>query len=100
MGDNNINGGREKCRETCHQVEVPSKKEVMALNEMRAIKGRVRDIKRRLSDLDNHERDENAGEVGVLQTELKRLKVEWVEWEKRRQEAAKERMILLGHEEP
>ena len=42
MDDTNINGGREKCRETCHQVEVPSEKEVMALNEMRVIKDRVR----------------------------------------------------------
>lgn len=100
MDDTNINGGREKCRETCHQVEVPSEKEVMALNEMRVIKDRVREIKRRLSDLDDNERDENVRERGGLQTELKRLKAEWVEWENRRQEAARERMILLGHEEP
>ena len=99
MDDNDMDGGRGKCRETCHQVEVPSEKEVMALNKMRAIKGRVRDIKRRLSDFSDDER-ESTREIGALQTELKRLKVEWVEWEKRRQEAAKERMILLGHEEP
>ena len=100
MVDDEILDGKGKCRDTCHQVEVPSKDEVTALNELRAIKGRVRDIKRRLSDLTNYGRDEDAMEMGVLQTELKRLKAEWVEWERRRQEAARERMILLGHEEP
>jgi hypothetical protein len=28
------------------------------------------------------------------------LKEEWPAWEEKRQQAAKERMIILGHEEP
>ena len=28
------------------------------------------------------------------------LKEEWLAWEERRQKAARERMIILGHEEP
>jgi len=28
------------------------------------------------------------------------LKEEWLAWEEKRQQAAKERMIILGHEEP
>jgi hypothetical protein len=83
----------------CKKMEVPSEDEVMALKAMRAIKERVRDLKTRLSEISSSNRDEDKGEVLTLKEELEKLKVEWNEWEGKRKKAAKERMILLGHEE-
>jgi hypothetical protein len=86
------------CIEGCHKVEVPSDDEVVALEAMRTIKDRVREIKRDIFDLSDNERDETYRKE--LENEMIRLRAEWKEWEKKREEAAKVRMILLGHEEP
>jgi hypothetical protein len=77
-------------------VEVPTLREQEALKSLRVIKTRVRKLKQAL--------DETAHASGgqkrdSIERELNRLKEEWNHWEKERQEAAKERMILLGHEE-
>ena len=85
------------CAEGCHKVEVPSEDEVVALDAMRTIKDRVRAIKRDISDLSDIEKNETNKRE--LENEMIRLKVEWKEWEKKREEAAKVRMVLLGHEE-
>ena len=83
----------------CHgKLEVPTDKEVEALREMKSIKKRVRIIKRRLDSLALLGDDEDSPKGGELRTELATLKTNWDRWEKRRQKAAKERMILLGHE--
>ena len=81
------------------KVEVPTEKEREALAAMKSIKGEVRALKKRLTALKASGRDETTGEILELEKELAHLKVEWDEWEQKRQKAAKERMILLGHEE-
>ena len=83
----------------CKKLEVPSEKEVVALNAMRAIKERVRVLKKRQSEISSSQKEEDKGEALELQQKIEELKAQWNEWEEKRKEAAKERMILLGHEE-
>ncbi|UCF56272.1 MAG: hypothetical protein JSW15_09295 [Deltaproteobacteria bacterium] len=93
----NIEGSNES--DTCNRkVEVPSEEELVALNAMRAIKARVRDLKRRISEISRLDKDELNEEVLKLEEEMGELKAEWNEWEEKRKKAASERMVLLGHE--
>lgn len=92
------NGGINEFSKYCKGVQVPSEDEVVALNAMRNIKGRVRELKKRLSLLSSSGRDEHVEEILALEKEMDRLKAEWNGWEERRKNAARERMILLGHE--
>ena len=80
------------------KLEVPTAKEKEVLDTMRAIKEHVRALKKRLTELKDSGHDESIGEMSELEKELSHLKVEWDKWENKRQKAAKERMILLGHE--
>ena len=97
--DNNLEG-KTTCVHSYKKIEVPTEEEVCVLNELRCIKERVRELKKKISDL-------SAGIVGGtrddlmdLEKEMADLKEEWLSWEEKRQQAAKERMIILGHEEP
>ena len=72
---------------------------MVALNAMRAIKERVRDLKNRLSEVSSSHKDEDRTEALELEKKMEALKAQWNEWEEKRKKAAKERMILLGHEE-
>ncbi|MDZ7696930.1 MAG: hypothetical protein U5R49_08440 [Deltaproteobacteria bacterium] len=72
--------------------KVPSDKETEALTAMKAIKERVRHLKASKGKAD-------PGDSEALDNELARLKTDWETWEDKRAAAAKERMILLGHEE-
>ncbi len=82
----------------CKPMDIPTDDEVKALDRLRKIKKRVRELKKELSvtasDSSFHEQRIRA------ENELTRLKKEWKEWEKKRDEAARERMITLGHLEP
>ena len=78
------------CNKSCKGGELPTEDEMVALNAMRAIKDRVRDLKKRIAG--------GLGSVPELEREMTQLKAEWNEWEKKRKEAARERMIILGHE--
>jgi len=80
------------------KLEVPTPAEKDALDKMRGIKERVRKLKIRLTGLKDSGHDEGVQEISELEKELSHLKMEWDRWEQRRQKAAKERMILLGHE--
>jgi len=80
------------------KLEVPTEKEREALAAMKSIKGEVRALKKHLTALKASGRDETTGEILELEKELAHLKVDWDKWEHKRQKAAKERMILLGHE--
>ncbi len=91
--------GTDECDKLCKGVEVPSEDEVVALNAMRRIKDRVRDLKKRLSEINSGDTDGNNEERAALEKEMAYLKAEWNEWEEKRKKAARERMILLGHEE-
>ena len=86
------------CEKVCKGIEVPSRDEIEALNAMREIKVRVRRIKRKISDL--HDKTKNQAEKSIMEKELFRLKEKWEGWDLKRKEAARIRMILLGHEEP
>lgn len=81
------------------KLEVPTPAEKDALDKMRGIKERVRTLKRRLTRLKDPGHAEGVPEISELEKELSHLKMEWDKWEQIRQKAAKERMILLGHEE-
>jgi hypothetical protein len=81
------------------KTEVPTEAEIAILAEMKTIKERVRELKRRLNRLAASESDENTHEAAVLKQELARFKAEWAALDRKRQAAARERMIRLGHEE-
>lgn len=76
-------------------IKIPTEKEQKALSEMRRIKDRVRSLKERLKGL---EASGSSEEIQAVKNDLAVLKKEWDAWEKRRKAAARERMMLLGHE--
>jgi hypothetical protein len=88
------------CETTCRQVEVPTEDEVEALNAMRKVKERARSIKESISGLADVRDASDLEERSRLEKEMAQLKSEWEKLEQRRSEAARERMVLLGHEEP
>ena len=92
-------GVSEEVDSCCKKLEVPSEEEVVALNAMRAIKERVRDLKKRLSEVSSPHKEGDRAEALELEKKMEALKAQWNEWEEKRNRAAKERMILLGHEE-
>lgn len=81
------------------KVEVPTEEEREALAAMRSIKERVRQLKGYLAEQKALGRDKDRRNIGEIREELLGLKKDWDRWEKKRKQAAKERMILLGHEE-
>ncbi len=90
----------ESTGRTCPgQMEVPTPKEQEALGAMRSIKERVREMKGRLSRLKDTGPGRDVVKIADLENELARLKTEWDLWEEKRRAAARERMIILGHEE-
>ena len=85
---------------TCQgKLEVPTEKEREALGAMKSIKEQARTLKIRLASLHASDSDKGAYEILTVENELARLKVDWNRWEEKRKAAAKERMIILGHEE-
>lgn len=80
------------------KIEVPTEAEREALGAMKAIKERVRAVKKHLRFLSASEGNESAEERIELEEELAKLKIDWNKWEEKRQKAVKERMIILGHE--
>ncbi|MGD8229142.1 MAG: hypothetical protein PVH82_14830 [Desulfobacteraceae bacterium] len=98
MTNEKTEGTSEEVDSCCKKMEVPSEDEVAALNAMRAIKEKVRDLKTRLSDISSSSREEDKGEALALEQRLETLRAEWNEWEEKRKKAAKQRMIFLGHE--
>ena len=85
------------CAKVCKGVEVPSVEEIDALDAMREIKERVRCIKKKISCLSDT--ISNKEEISNMENEIADLKIKWKEWDAKRMEAARTRMILLGHEE-
>ena len=81
------------------QIELPTPKERESLDAMKSIKERVREIKKRMRPLENSGAGKDAKKNSVMEGELAGLKKDWAKWEKRWQEAVKERMVYLGHDE-
>ena len=82
------------------KIRIPTEAETMILAEMKSIKGQVRELKRRLNQLTASGSCENAHEAKELKQALARFKEEWEKLDRKRQVAARERMIQLRHEEP
>ncbi len=78
---------------------VPTPREERVLRAMYSVKMRVREIKRKRASLKQEDQQGHAEALRALEDELKKLKAEWSRLEKERKEAAKERMILLGHDQ-
>jgi len=91
---------KSACAHSCKKIDVPTDEEVCALNELRCIKERVREMKKKISDLSAGLVPGSRDDLLILEKELADLKEAWLTWEERRQQAARERMILLGHEQP
>ena len=94
----NVNIGCDS--KNCKPIEVPTEDELVALNAMRTIKEHSKEVKKRLSEISLLNEDENAEKILELEREMEQLKAEWKQWEEKRKDAVRERMILLGHEEP
>ncbi len=80
-------------------IKVPTEKEREALDNLREIKMKVRELKERLGRLQSEKAGKDEGEVTAINALLNELREQWDKWQKKREEAATERMILLGHEE-
>jgi hypothetical protein len=91
---------KSACVQGCKKIDVPTDEEVHALHELRCIKERVRELKKRISDLSAGLTAGTRDDLMILEKEMADLKGEWVSWEEKRQQAARERMIILGHENP
>ena len=87
------------CETACKGIEVPTDDEVEALNAMKILKFRVRKIKNEISEISSDKKREDKSGLSRLERDLIMLKKEWDQWEEKRKKAARERMILLGHEE-
>ena len=99
MTNKKTEGISEEVNSCCKKPDVPSEEEMVALNAMRSIKERVRDLKKRLSEVSSSHKEGDVEKALELEQKMDALKTQWNEWEEKRQKAAKERMILLGHEE-
>ena len=87
------------CKKFCKGIALPTDDEVEALSAMKALKLRVRVIKEEISEISRGDKEGGARSLSALEEELLVLKEEWNRWEEKRRNAARERMILLGHEE-
>jgi len=87
------------CEKICKGIDVPTDDEVEALIAMKALKLRVREIKKKISDISLTDKKGKNESLLALEKDLVRLKEEWDLWDKKRSKAARERMVLLGHEE-
>ena len=79
------------------RIEVPTEKEREALAKLKSIKESVRTLKQRLKALQADSGEANSRKILGLEEELALLKDKWERWDKKRQEAQEERMVLLGH---
>jgi hypothetical protein len=91
---------KSACVQSCRKIDVPTEEEVCALNELRCIKERVRELKKKISALSAGPVAGTRDDLMILQKEMAHLKEEWLSWEEKKQQAARERMIILGHENP
>jgi hypothetical protein len=83
----------------CKGIDVPTDNEVEALSAMKALKIRVREIKKKISGISLTNKKGKNESLLALEKDLMRIKEEWDRWDKKRSKAARERMVLLGHEE-
>lgn len=97
---NDMKDNADTCSHHCKGLEIPTDDEVAVLNEMRALKDRVKSIKREILEINSSGDGSKKEFLEGLKSDLVRFKSEWNDLDSKRQEAARQRMILLGHEEP
>ncbi len=97
-GESEKTPGLETVNTCTGKMEIPTPRERQALAAMKSNKERVREIKKRLEELKKSKTDAHMEEIAPLENEMARLKAAWDALEIERDAAAKERMILLGHE--
>ncbi|MGE5310670.1 MAG: hypothetical protein ACM3MN_02910, partial [Nitrospirota bacterium] len=73
--------------------------EEAVLARMREVKARVAEVKHEIRELEARVNGEGSERLRERKQRLEALRCEWKELERRRQEAARFRMQLLGHEE-
>jgi len=100
MKDKFLKMSESDCSKTCGPREIPTNEEKEALDALRAIKDRVREVKTKLGEVTRQQEAPEASVREELEMELEKLREEWKVWEERREEAARARMIALGHEDP
>ena len=101
MNDEQKNAGcGDSCSGSCKPLEVPTAHEKEALDALREIKEQVREIKERLNSADSGEKAGEPDADAGLRDRLEQLRREWDRWQERLSVATRERMVLLGHEEP
>jgi predicted nuclease with TOPRIM domain len=69
------------------------------LARMREVKARVTEVKQEIRELEVGANGETAERLGERKQRLEALRCEWQELDRQRQEAARLRMQLLGHED-
>jgi predicted nuclease with TOPRIM domain len=69
------------------------------LARMREVKARVTEVKQQIRELEGGVNGENPDRLAERKQHLEALRCEWQELDRRRQEAARLRMQVLGHEE-
>lgn len=69
------------------------------LARMREVKARVAEVKQEIGELEGRANGESLERIGERKRRLAVLRCEWQEMDRQRQEAARFRMRLLGHEE-
>ncbi|MEW6665559.1 MAG: hypothetical protein AB1512_10130 [Thermodesulfobacteriota bacterium] len=100
MENGNAGVGVCGCKNLCREVEIPSDDELVALNAMRSIREKAKALREEMDRLQKTEPAQAGPERIRMQRQLDLLKQEWQEWEKKKNIAAKEKMVLLGHEDP
>ena len=76
------------CEIACKGIEVPTDDEVEALNAMKILKFRVREIKNEISEISSDKRKEERSGLSRLERDLIMLKKEWDQWDEKRKKAA------------
>jgi acyl carrier protein phosphodiesterase len=84
----------------CSGEFVPlTRDEEAILARMRDVKARVAEVKQEIGELEGRVNGESLERMGERKRRLDALRCEWQELDRRRQEAARLRMQLLGHED-
>jgi len=69
------------------------------LARMREVKAQVTEVKQEIRELETRVNGEGSDRLGERKQRLEALRCEWQELDRQRQEAARLRMQLLGHED-
>jgi len=80
---NNHPEGKSACVHSCKKIDVPTEDEVCALNELRCIKERVRELKKKISDLSAGLVAGTRDDLMIMEKEMADLKEAWLSWKKK-----------------